>query len=158
MNRLRDQRYAEAIDAALDRIPERIRHRVERVDFLCGVDPIFAGLHKYDDASFVRSYRRTPHVAYDFHQVGPSGNRRTTVVLPGAVRVRTVVHELGHVLHESVDFDHHADPVTEYAKTSDWEAFAEAFTAWILPGCVDLPDYLGPPSGESRAFFEELAA
>jgi hypothetical protein len=136
MQRIRSGGYSELIRAAHALIPEPICGLVQ-ADFLCGTDPVFAGLHRYDAIADGRSYRNTAHVAYDFHQGGlPRARRRVTVVLPGRpekTRLWAVVHELGHVLHAHLGFEHDAWPVTEYAETNRFEAFAEAFTAWVLP-------------------------
>jgi hypothetical protein len=129
-------RYRAAIEAAYSLIPAGM-HRLIRPHFLCAVDPVFVGLHRYEDASFGRSYRSTAHVAYEFHQTGTARtNRRTTVVLPGrpaALELPVLVHELGHVLDASLGFAHRAEPVGDYAATDRFEAFAEAFTAWAVP-------------------------
>lgn len=125
----------EAIAHALDIMPGRIRERVA-CDFLVGVDPIFVGLHSYGEIEDGRSYRDTAHVAYPCHQDLVRSARRTTVVVPAADKyglwLRTLVHELGHVLHEHIGFTHVALPLNEYSKNNNREAFAESFTAWLL--------------------------
>lgn len=132
MNRLAPGGYSALVEAAYGLIPARLHHLIQ-ADWLTGVDPVFAGLHDYLDMSYGRSYRTTAHVAYDFHQLLPTARRRTTVVMPSLVAVRTLVHELGHVLHERLRFEPSPQPVTEYAATDRFEAFAEAFAAWALP-------------------------
>ena len=57
---------------------------------------------------------------------------QTTIMLPNFDLYRTqavdaVAHELGHVLHEIVDFVDLGEVITDCAKTSHREAFAEAF-------------------------------
>jgi hypothetical protein len=37
------------------------------------------------------------------------------------------MHELGHALHERLEFRPVAVPLTDYARTNTYEAFAEAF-------------------------------
>jgi hypothetical protein len=121
MDRVRLGGYGEVIEAAY-------------ALFLCGTDPVFAGLHGYINGADGRPYAETPHVAHDFHQTGLSRARRhTTVVLPKVPAIATVVHELGHVLDEALNFEHVAEPVSSYARNSRHEAFAEAFAAWVLP-------------------------
>lgn len=132
MNRIPDRRYSEVIGSALGCFPERIRSRVEHVNFLCGVDPVFAGLHSYAFALDGRSYKETAHCCWSWHVKRPVSERVTTVVLPVLPRRAVVIHELAHALHETIDFEHDAAPVTEYAKVDRYEAFAEAFTAWRL--------------------------
>lgn len=134
MHRVIAQRFAEPVEAALALLPEPILELVQGFEILTGVDPVFAGLHRYTEASYGRSYADTAHVAYPFHQLHkPVGQRVTTMVLPLVPDVRTVVHELGHVLHERLRFEPNVRPVTWYAKTDPGEAFAEAFAAWALP-------------------------
>ena len=64
-----------------------------------------------------------------------------------------VIHELGHMLDDVTPFfRYHSEikPVTEYAKTDFCEAFAEAFTSWLLWGYGDQPD------NETIYYFEKL--
>lgn len=153
MIRVRSGGYAALIEAAYDRIPQPL-HPMVQADFLCGADPLFVGLHQFQDASYGRSYSSTMHVAYPFHQMGLAKcHRRTTVVIPEAAKtvwVEHVVHELGHVLHESLEFEHDASPVSWYGETNRYEAFAEAFTSWLIPGYGKVPD------ARTRAYFEAL--
>jgi hypothetical protein len=152
--RVRRQAEAEVIGFALSLLPERIRRRVGGVDFLTGVDPLFAGLHRYEEVIDGRSYRDTPHVAYEVHQAHLSAaRRRTTVVLPVRVHQRTVVHELGHVLDWQLGFAHEADPASWYGESNRYEAFAEAFLSWVCPGATDLA-----PDVRTETLFESLAS
>lgn len=124
--------WREAIDVAHSVIGRRIMSRLGHVQYVCGVDPLFAGLHAYDV-----SYRDTAHCCYPHHLDGPADRRVTTVVMPNRVGPWTahiIVHELGHALDQTIGFGHTATPVTEYAKTNRQEAFAEAFTSWRWPG------------------------
>lgn len=153
MNRCHGAGYREAITAAHRLIPERL-HPLLAADFACGIDPVFAGLHHYERASYGRSYRTTSHVTYGFHQHHmPPTQRATTVVLIDPEHPRVIVHELGHVLHERLRFDPAPEPVTRYAAGDRWEAFAEAFTAWCLPGYTTRP--VDPAT---RALLDRLAA
>lgn len=132
--------YRTAITAAEALLPPQVLDLI-RADYLCGVDPVFVGLHRYDHASYGRTYRNTAHVAYPFHQsLSARADRVTTVVLPVVPAVAEVVHELGHVLDERLGFDHTAAPVSWYAETARSEAFAEAFTSWLIPGYARRPD------------------
>ena len=162
MHRVRRQKDIAAFQPALDLIPERIRKMVEGVDVLSGVDPVFAGLHKFTKASYGRSYADTPHVAFEFHQKHlPAYKRAITMVLPINVGIRTIVHELGHVLDGRLNFDHDPSvPVSWYAKTDAREAFAESFTAWLLPagmGYDNAKDKLYETDKPTVALFERLA-
>ena len=153
MNRVKPGGYTELISAAYALIPESM-HRLIQPHFLCGTDPGFAGLHRYSSASYGRAYSDTWHVVYPAHQIRPAASdRHTTVVLTDVIDdapwvrekfghhhpLAMMVHELGHVLDESLRFEHDAAPVTAYAETDRREAFAEAFTAWLIPS--HLPSY-----------------
>jgi hypothetical protein len=147
---------------ALDLLPQRIRAMVEGVDILTGVDPVFAGLHYFTQASYGRAYKDIAHVAYPMHQLHlPKDRRATTLVLPANTAIKVIVHELGHVLDERLNFKH--DPtasVTWYAHTNSSEAFAEAFTAWILPhghGYDKAHDILYKTDRKTIDLFERLA-
>lgn len=135
MNGRCHNRYrTDAITAGLEQIPEPMLPLVEHARFVCGADPVFIGLHGHEVTIDGRSYRGTAHCCYPFHIV--NGEQVSTVVLPLEVEPWTVVHELGHVLHERLAFDASTmglTPVTSYAALNDHEAFAEAFTAWCLP-------------------------
>ncbi len=81
-----------------------------------------------------RNYADTAHVLYPTHQPRlPRSRRVTTVCLPLEVESWAVVHELGHVLHEALEFEPAPRPVDDYAATNSHEAFARAFDAWIMP-------------------------
>lgn len=139
MTRIPSQRFAEIIGEGLRRIPERITDRLSHVQFVCGVDPGFAGLHRYGDIDDGRSYRDTAHCCYPFNLARPASERVTTIVLPTLANLgpATVVHELGHALHQIVGFDQLAAATTSYARTNRYEAFAEYFTTWLHHGYGD---------------------
>jgi len=155
MKRLTDYAYNDAIAVAVASMPSRIAARVSHVDFFCGASPVFAGLHNYVDTDDGRPYSLTAHAVWIMHQwLLPRTLRVPTVVLPALVAPKTVVHELGHILHEALAFEPVAAPVTEYAKTNLWEAFAEAFTAWL--GWYGA-DVRGAVDEKTAALFEELS-
>lgn len=159
MERIRTQRDAEPIGLAFDIIPARIRPLVEHARFVAGVDPLFVGLHDTTTTTDGRSYRTTPHACFPWHMAHrPLDERVSTVALPRPVEPWIVVHELAHVLHEALDFDTHTPvPVTEYATRDAWEAFAEAFTAWLCPDVyVDAQPILMSDE-QTLALFESLA-
>jgi hypothetical protein len=127
VNRLRDYAYAEAISEAMTLLPAGIRRRVEHTDFLCGVDPLFVGLHGFVKTTDARDYSDTAHCV--FRTLGY--DKRTTIVLPSVQEPWVIVHELGHALDESLGFDHAAVPVTAYGATHRTEALAEALVAHL---------------------------
>lgn len=133
-------------------IPKPILKRVAYADFLIGVDPVFVGLHYFRDTSDGRSYAQTAHVAYPFHQPSPKRCRTTTVVLPHWEEPCVIVHELGHVLDEHLGFEYAPKPVTPYADTCRVEAFAEAFSVWLIP------DYAEKTGQKVRALDPETIA
>lgn len=156
IDRIPNQRYAEAIGEAYRRLPARMARRLGHVRFFCGVDPVFAGLHGYQDGH-QGAYRDVAHCCYPFHLLGPRDRRTTMIVLPtlAAAQPHVVVHELGHALHHMVGFGHVATPVTDYAETDRYEAFAEALLAWThWYGDRDALHSDGP----TIALFGELAA
>lgn len=160
--RVRTQRDAEPIGEALGMLPPGIVRRVAHAPFIAGVDPLFAGYHEITETGqygeyATRSYRTTPHVCYPWHFTS-AAERVSAVMLPAPVTPAVVAHELGHVLHEAIDFDCHTPrPVTSYAQTNQWEAFAEAFTAWLCP--VEYHDvrHFLLQDEQTLALFEELA-
>jgi hypothetical protein len=104
------------------------------VRFVCGVDPAFAGLHRFTETTDDRSYKSVAHCCYPHHLSDrPKVERVPTVVLPEPVSSLMVVHELGHVLHGRLQFcDGPTSFVTEYAKSNRFEQFAEYFTAQLF--------------------------
>lgn len=171
MDRVKAGGYTELIAAAYKLIPEAM-HRLIRPHILCGSDPGFVGLHRFRSASFGRSYATMWHVTYSAHQIRPAAqDRHTTVVIPDLtdeapwVRQRfghhhpvaAMVHELGHVLDEALRFEHTATPVTRYAQTDRCEAFAEAFTAWLIPSYLPSYGSVARVDGATLALFEHLA-
>jgi hypothetical protein len=155
MKRLLSYQFNDAIQVAEASIPPKIMARLAGVDYCCGVDPVFVGLHRYTEAKDGRPYSATAHVAWTMHQKHlPLANRVPTVVLPVEVEPETVAHELGHALHEQLDFGLRAAPVTAYAQTNRWEAFAEAFTAWL--GWYG-EDFRAAVDEKTRALFHRLA-
>ena len=152
MNRVTSHRRIEPVAAAMDLLPGRLRDLASQCHVFTE-DPVHAGLHDYQKASYERSYRDTPHVTYDYHQKGLlRAHRATTVVLPEIVTVEAAVHELGHVIHYVLGDEHTAEAVTWYGATNRYEAFSEALTSWIIPG------YAEPPGAPTSALFEALAA
>lgn len=135
MERIRHQRHAEAIREALSLVPDAVRDRV-RPHWLTGTDPVFAGLHRYEEASHERSYRTTAHCTYPYHQTPLlRADRHTTIVLPTEddFDPTIILHEYGHAVDEHLGFHRRVTPLGWYARTRRSEAFAEAFTAWVLP-------------------------
>lgn len=167
MDRAHGRGFGAVIEAGLALVPAAV-HPLLACDWLTGTDAVFAGLHRYGgsftytDASgtFSYTYQENPHTVYPHHQRHlPKDRRVTTVVLPRVFRPDVVVHELGHVLHQRLDWRHHAQRrVTDYAHRDAWEAFAEAFTSWCVPGygarpdeaTVDLFERLADPLEPSR--------
>lgn len=154
MNRIHLPGLGPAVDAALELYPPPARALLE-CDLWAGIDPVFAGLHRYDTLDDGRSYRTTAHVCYPRHVDGHADRRRTTIVLPtrAALEIPLLVHELGHVLDERLGFELTAAPVTAYARGSRMEAFAEAVRGWLTP-----EDPVFEPAGRDPAFEARLAS
>ncbi len=154
MSRIPDARWRDPIGRAMAMLPIGIRDRLAHVQFVCGVDPIFAGIHRAVDTNDGRSYRNTPHCCYPYHLDAPADRRVTTIVLPEPEPAYIIVHELGHALDHTIGRKHMAAPVTEYARTNRDEAFAEAFVAWrYLYGDQDVANR----DKATRSLFRELA-
>ncbi len=159
MERIVNAEFSELIGYSISILPIGIWERISYVHFFTGTDPIYAGLHNFIELNEIegpeveegQSHRNTPHVVYPYHQlILPKTLRHTTVVLPEMACPATVVHELGHVLDEILEFSHLALPITDYAKTSECEAFAEALVGWLFEDS-------GEPDEETIALFEYLA-
>ncbi len=134
MNRLVDYKYLPAINYALELLPSGIYEYVKHVHFLTGTNPTFAGLHNYITTEDGRSYKNTSHCVHPFHQKNlPRDLRHPTIVLTEIEEPPIVIHELGHVLHGTINFNYSPMPISEYAETNRFEAFAEAFSAFVLP-------------------------
>ena len=134
MDRLVNNDYALAIQAGRAMYPDNLKP-FTACHFLTGTDPVFAGLHTFTEATYGRSMRDTAHCAYPTHQLGlPKSRRVTTVVLPVPETPETVVHELAHVMHRALRWLPTTTDVSWYAETNRFESFAEAVTAWLIPG------------------------
>jgi hypothetical protein len=158
-HRIRTQRDAEPIAHALTFLPSGIMRRLQGVEFVAGVDPLFVGVHTYESTTDGRSYHDTACCLSPHHQQHrPRSDRATRVILPAEREPRIVIHELGHALDEAIDWDRH-DPmaVTAYAQTDRFEAFAEAFTAWIMPNAYPWAEPILHQDQATLALFEELA-
>ena len=156
MRRITHQRYAEVVAEGLSCYPDNVRRLVEHADVFVG-DPNFADLHRCRLGVDGIGYEEcVAHCVYAYHQLHlPASRRRTTVVLNprGMPSVGTVVHEFGHVLHEVVGWDWVARPITEYAESDRYEAFAEACMGWL-----SWSDYGEPLDPATFALLEGLAA
>lgn len=142
MIRVTSRVVAAEISQALALLPAGSRTRLGFDLFTA--DPIFSGLEMGPGITADgRSSRDTAHVCAPRH----TRDRRTTLVVPaGPIGVANSLHELGHVLHEVVEWDVSAEPVTAYAKTDRFEAFAEFVTALFFPGYLPWD-----PRGESAS-------
>ena len=143
---------------ALDWLPQSLARRLGFVHFFMG-DPVFAGLHEFEVADDGGSYRTVAqYVSEPCQSHRPRSARRATIVLPfGPRRTATVVHELGHALDEVLGYEWLAKPVSDYGRVDPFEAFAEAFTAWVgLPSYQTERDRLYRIDRDSAAFFDAI--
>lgn len=157
MERLTNNIYSQAIEAAFGLLPIRIAERLRYVHFFTGTDPVYAGLHNYEAIGDRRSYRNTAHVCYPWNAI--KGHGCTTIVLPQLEDAHpyVVIHELGHCLDELLDFGHTALPVSDYVKANRLEAFAEAFAAQYFWLGEEAEDRFQSDK-ETQNLFEALAA
>jgi len=159
VERIQGPNAGELLTMALDWLPESIATRLGFVHFFVG-DPVFAGLHELEVADDGGSYRTVAqYVSESCQRHRPRSTRRPTIVLPnGPGQVTTVVHELGHALDDVVGYEWTAKAVSDYARADDYEAFAEAFTAWVgLPAYQAQRDRLYQIDRDSAAFFDAIA-
>lgn len=124
--RINGRGYSEEIGQAYRMLPPWLADKLSVVDFVCGVNPNYAGVHGYVDR-----YDELAHCCYPWHLEGKSN---VTVVLPLHYHPGTVIHELGHALHWMLGFPQSPRPVTAYAETNSHEAWAEAFRMAHTPG------------------------
>ena len=166
MERLADFKYSELISTAFDKLPLGIASKLRYTHFFTGTSPIYAGLFDYTEASFGRSYHTVWSVACLHHQMGlPKKLRQTTIVMlkfslkgyPMRLLPMLVVHELGHVLDELLDWSHIALPITRYAKSNRGEAFAEAFTLWLNPEYAEYYQVYHSVDERTLSLFQHLA-
>jgi hypothetical protein len=156
MDRIPNSYYAEGISYARSLIPPKINDLIGNVDFFCGTDPIFAGLHSYENIGDGRSYRDTAHCLYPNHIDGPRSRKNITIAIPEKkISTYVYLHEMGHVLDYRTNFDHNAFPLTKYANNSSQEAFAEAFAHWFYK---DLKENSWEAGRDSFEFFKQLSS
>jgi hypothetical protein len=144
---------------ALNWLPKPIARRLECVHFFMG-DPVFAGLHQLEVAEDGGSYRTPAQYVSEACQTHrPRSARRPTIVLPfWPVRTETLVHELGHALDDVLEYEWLAKPVSSRGLADPYEAFAEAFTAWVgLPSYQIARDRLYRIDRETAAFLDAVA-
>lgn len=129
----------ESIGRALGLIPPTLR---ERVPFRlhCGVDPIYAGIHRSETEVLGWTCREIAHYlpagsALDEH---PSPG---VIVLPADLRllysggeVAAIVHEYAHAVEDTVGTCSGWPPISDYARLVPDEAFAVAFQNYFVPG------------------------
>jgi hypothetical protein len=126
--------YSELVGSAMDHIPAFIRNQIH-FHFFTG-NPFNAGLIDRSEyykeslldylALYVSPYAQSKHL--------PKILKVPTIVLlqkPDGLDREVIVHEVGHALDEYLDNQFTFNPVSEYAKTDDYENFAEAFLVWL---------------------------
>ena len=158
MERIRGRDAGELISIALDWLPRSLARRLGFVHFFVG-DPVFAGLHQIEVADDGGSFRTTAqYVPEHLQNHRPRSARRGTIVLPfGPRRMDMVVHELGHALDDVLGEKWAAKPVSNYGRVDRFEAFAEAFTAWVgLPSYRTERDRLYRIDRDSADFFDAI--
>ena len=122
---------------------------------------MFAGIHQVEVAADGGSFRTTAqYVPESLQTHRPRSARHATIVLPfGPGRTETIVHELGHALDDVLGEEWSAKPVSNYAQSDPYEAFAEAFTAWVgLPSYKTERDRLYRTDPDSAGFFDAVTS
>jgi hypothetical protein len=159
VERIQGPDAGELLSNALDWLPRSLARRLGFVYFFIG-DPVFAGLHEFEVADDGGSYRTASQYVSEACQIHrPRSVRCATIVLPhGPGRTATVVHELGHALDDVLGYEWLAKPVSKYARVDPFEAFAEAFTAWVgLPSYRIQRDRLYRIDRDTASFFDAIA-
>ena len=161
MERIVSYQYTELIQAGFDLIPQAIADRLRHIQFFAGANPVFAVLIDPRVSENAQYLCTTWCVSYPWRQTVE--DRRTTVIMTDLIptfsrllRPVMVVHELGHCLHEVLDFEPMAKPVTKYAQKDEWEAFAEAFTLWVFPEYGRYYDIIARIDDKTMALFTQL--
>ncbi len=144
MNKIYSNHRSEIADA-LEVIPVYL-HKYIQCDLFEGKSPLNI-IHGFEDPDDGRSYSDTAHVVFEGH----TNDKRRTMVLPIFVERWVMVHEFGHVIHDSLFKLNNFDliPCTNYAKTNYVEIFPEAFCSWIFP-------WYGRKIKENIDFFNSL--
>jgi hypothetical protein len=158
VERIQGHDAGELLSMALSWLPGPLARRLGFVHFFIG-DPVFAGLHQFEVADDGGSYRTcAQYVSEGCQTHRPRSARRATIVLPrGPGRTATVVHELGHALDEVLGEEWSAKPVSAYGRFDRYEAFAEAFTAWVgLPSYKTERDRLYRIDRDTALFFKAI--
>lgn len=169
MQRFRRRSEAEAVFYALSLLPRGIRRFLSAAEFVTEYEPRYLGLHYLLAAEDGRPFNVTSHCTLTHHQPHlPRCRRRPTIVLLSghAYHPEIVIHELGHVLDEALDFDRpEIEPLSNYAARNRWEAFAVAFQAWSNPTrfidesrFIRNRDRLEEVDAHAAWFFDSLAA
>lgn len=137
MERYRYRSDLEHIHFVLSGLPGKVKEKLKGVDFIANYSPIFLGLHSVEISSDGRSLSSTSHHTGKHLQLHlPLSSRRSTIALldNDSENKLTILHELGHAIHEYFGYDYFDIlPLTEYAETNRFEAFATAFQAWLTP-------------------------
>ena len=105
-------------------------------------DPVFAGVVGMTDTGDGRSYRDTASAWVPEILPGPADRRLMTITIPerpdgDEYDIDLLVHELGHVMDWMTGHDRECVPIGDYAASDHYEAFAEAFTGWLIPDYAD---------------------
>lgn len=152
------------IQAAFDLMPVAVADRLRYTHFFTGTDPVYAGLLSPGNRNDSRALKDIWCVVYPWHFNGLGVQECTTVFManllpryPAPLHPAMVIHELGHVLDEQLDFKHRATPITKYARANREEAFAEAFTAWLFPSYWQYYPMKYTVDERTLSLFEQLA-
>lgn len=137
MTRYRRRCEVEAVASVMESLPAPIRSRLNGVGVITEYSPLFLGLHDYETGASGFDCATWTHCAFTVHQKGlPRADREPTIVLLGGHchNPLIVLHELGHALDEKLGFPSDRLPMVpldDYAATTQYEAFATGFCAWL---------------------------
>ena len=162
MNRIVSYKYTELIQEAYSVIPDNILSRLPTIHFFTGTDVVYAGLEFLEKSKDGRYFRDSIHYNPSCWVRGKWIVRdNPTIVVPNTppgfcYNRDHILHEIGHVLDdELLCGDWTFNPVTEYAKLDESEAFAEAFVYYLLYGYEDF-EISRSLNNEINEFFNHL--
>jgi hypothetical protein len=162
MERITDYKYIDLIQEAYSCIPDHILSHLPTIHFFTGTDVVYAGLELPEKSKDGRLFKDNIHYNPSCAFKGKFIVRdNPTIVIPSSIPgfcyyKDHVIHEIGHIIDdELLDSDWTFNPVTEYAKKDESEAFAEAFVYYCIYGYEDF-EISKSLDNEINEFFNRL--
>lgn len=140
MDRHRYRESIGAVAAVRSNLSSGFNALLDGVDFIGDHSSIFLGLNHVEKTQDNRKYCDTSHVIYrHFENSEPRSRKKTTIVLceddsEWWYKRLVILHEIGHAIHERVDFITGLTPLDSYAERNTHETFATAFQSFCTTG------------------------